>query len=298
MVLRFWLAYDGDLQNLTQAQVNFVQWGFARFIPDTTQETARIGRLDEPMALIALAQWLNAGFAGQTLHQMLSHKIRVGHHHAFGENALENYLAFCFAGLFSDPSRSRRLRDIFTFAKKPPSWANQTATLVSLYRDPVTGKIEESEVNWASRPSYSLGTRSFGKRTNTSEPNYASVAHDSDADGPPLAADESKKAVETTFNWLKYADRTPICFPSTIMGPDLLFVLRLEDGHRIWVAVQSKFETSDLLKASKLTSAVATLTPVNFFKVRRIYVYVLNSTSTEPMTVEQQKAEQGSSRAS
>jgi hypothetical protein len=248
LVEQFWLSCNGELKNVTDDDIEFVQWGFARFIPDTTQANARIGRLDEPMALIALAQWLNAGF-GSTLHQKLS--LGIGNTHALGANGLENYLAFSFAGLFNgQPGRNgqtgrpaRRLDEIFTFAKEAPAWAQQTATMVSYYHDSETA-LEESEVNWASRPSYSLGIHTF------------------------------KDAKEdNVLPWLRHEHRVPICFPDKTMGPDLLFVLRLEDGERIWVAVQSKFTSSDLLDKGVLTEAVKTVTPVNFFKVR-VYMRV------------------------
>jgi hypothetical protein len=252
MVVRFWLSSDGRIENLTATEFDFVQWGFARFIPGTGKENAEIGRFDEPMALLALAQWLNvAGFA-ETIHHRLSGEI--GDHNASGENALEDYLAFCFAGLFSDTSGTRRLEDIFTFAKETPAWAKQTATLVSLYHNPDTGLMEESVVDWASRPSYSLGTRSSSK-----------PKQDSATTPQSKVETEDVKAARVTLKWLEHAERTPICFPSTLMGPDLLFILRLEDGKKIWVAVQSKYESSDLLTASKLKKAIRSLTPSNYF---------------------------------
>ncbi|KAJ7217647.1 hypothetical protein B0H12DRAFT_330834 [Mycena haematopus] len=53
------------------------------------------------------------------------------------------------------------------------------------------------------------------------------------------------------------------------MGPDLLFILELADGKRIWVAVQSKFESSNLLTAEKLKEALRTVTPKNYFSSQK-----------------------------
>ncbi|KAJ7211018.1 hypothetical protein C8J57DRAFT_1097931 [Mycena rebaudengoi] len=50
------------------------------------------------------------------------------------------------------------------------------------------------------------------------------------------------------------------------MGPDLLFVLELKDGSRIWVAVQSKYAGGPLLSAETLRGAMRSVTPSNYFK--------------------------------
>ncbi|KAF8169872.1 hypothetical protein K438DRAFT_1982996 [Mycena galopus ATCC 62051] len=236
IVKRFWFSHNGDLNNLSESEIEFVQWGFARFCPNTTKDTVAMPRIDEPMALLALAQWLNAGWS-ETIHHRLTKTI--GWHSATGENDLEKYLAFCFAGLFSDQSGSRRLNEIFAFRDGAPTWAQQTATLVSFYKNPVGSQKnktppEESVVDWWSRPSYSLGTH-------PSQPTTA------------------------TLEWLRHATRVPICFPSQLMGPDLLFILRLQDGKRIWVAVQSKYENSSLLSKEKLEEALRSVTPKNYF---------------------------------
>ncbi|KAJ7217641.1 hypothetical protein B0H12DRAFT_330503 [Mycena haematopus] len=60
-----------------------------------------------------------------------------------------------------------------------------------------------------------------------------------------------------------------MCFPPKEMGPDLLFVLELADGKRIWVAVQCKYETTDLLASEKLESALRTVTPENYFSSQK-----------------------------
>ncbi|KAJ6487596.1 hypothetical protein C8R45DRAFT_993714, partial [Mycena sanguinolenta] len=234
MAMRYWLSSNGDLSNLTISETEFVQYGFARFLPETTQNNTEMARIDEPLALLALAHWFNA--FDESLHNKLA--LSVEQNSASGENALEKYLAFCFSGLFSDTSRSRRLDEIFTFAKPAPKWARQTATLVSLRNNPMSklGGPEVSRVDWWSRPSYSLAI--------------------------------SQKASSYTLDWLQHKMREPICFPAREMGPDLLFILQLESGKRIWVAVQSKYASSTQLDAESLRIALRSVTPAKYFSLQ------------------------------
>ncbi|KAJ7113002.1 hypothetical protein C8R44DRAFT_882038 [Mycena epipterygia] len=227
IAVQFWLRYDLGNMNIGRFEADFVQWGFAMFRTDEKSQLAS-GRMDEPIVLLALGQWLNAGFSETIYHKLATN---IGTHTALGVNTLENYLAFCFTGLFN--WGSRRLDEIFLFPKGVPKWANQTAQLVSLYKESPQLELEESSVGWWSRPSYSLGT------------------HCTTAD--------------STVEWLKHAARAPICFPPILFGPDLLFILRLEDGTRIWVAVQSKYESTSLLEAKKLVGGIQSVTPANYF---------------------------------
>ncbi|KAJ7133764.1 hypothetical protein C8R43DRAFT_894992, partial [Mycena crocata] len=228
IAVNFWLRSDQENINIAQFEAEFVQWGFARFLPSTLRSDHATASMDEPMALLALGQWMNAGFSETIYHRLTS---LISLHSARGENALENYLAFCFTRLFN--WGSRRLDEIFHFPEGVPAWAKQTARLVSLYRQDSQTELEESSVDWWSRPSYSLGSN----------------AHDADR----------------TLQWLKHTVKAPICFPPNKFGPDILFTLRLEDGSRIWVAVQSKYESTTLLDAEKLVSGMRSVTPVNYW---------------------------------
>ncbi|KAK7044956.1 hypothetical protein R3P38DRAFT_3259014 [Favolaschia claudopus] len=75
--------------------------------------------------------------------------------------------------------------------------------------------------------------------------------------------------VASTLEYLKHRDPAPMCFPATTMGPDLLFALKLEDGHHLWVALQSKWQErkgTNLLDAGVLKLALATIKPSKFFE--------------------------------
>ncbi|KAJ7429860.1 hypothetical protein FB451DRAFT_1114963 [Mycena latifolia] len=223
---RFWLRTDLDTPNITPHEADFVEWGFARFFQEPGQENPS-SRLDEPIVLLALGQWLNAGF-----HESIHHRLalKIGENSPVGENTLENYLAFCLTKMLDGNSR---LDHIFYFPMNAPAWTSQRAQLVSLYQADSTSDIEESLVTFGSRPSYSIGTHA---------PDPTSMAE-----------------------WLKHERDAPICFPPTTMGPDLFFILKLEDNSRIWVALQSKYHGKPLLKAEILKGAVQTVTPSKFF---------------------------------
>ncbi|KAJ7279679.1 hypothetical protein C8J57DRAFT_1303945 [Mycena rebaudengoi] len=192
---RFWMRCELENSMVAETEAKLVEWGFARFLPSERDPSERSGRMDEPMALLALGQWFNAGHHQSLYHQLA---INVGTHNALGENTLENYLAFCFTKLFG--SGNSRLDEIFNFPKGVPAWANQTASLVSLYRESSKTEVHERSVDWMSRPSYSVGT-------------HAST-------------------YQHTLDWVSHRQQAPICFPANTMGPDLLFAIRLKDGRK------------------------------------------------------------------
>jgi hypothetical protein len=229
IVCRYWMRCELENSMVAETEAKFVEWGFARFLPSEKDSNERSGRMDEPMALLALGQWFNAGHHESLYHQLA---INVGTHNALGENTLENYLAFCFTKLFG--SGKSRLDEIFNFPKKDvPIWAEQTASLVSLYKESSKAEVHERSVDWMSRPSYSVGT-------------HAST-------------------YQHTLDWVSHRYQAPICFPANTMGPDLLFAIRLKDGRKLWVAVQSKYSGKPLLDAGTLREAIRSVTPINFF---------------------------------
>ncbi|KAJ7186481.1 hypothetical protein C8R46DRAFT_879948 [Mycena filopes] len=227
IVSRYWIRSNLGNHNVSDSEGRFVEWGFARFCSDPSDPTSRDTLMDEPIAMLALGQWLNAGF-GETVYHKFA--LDIGLHHATGENSLENFIALCFTKIFN--WGTGHLKDIFSFPKGDPTWADQTATLISLYK--VDGElVEEAFVGSASRPSHSIGTHA--------------------------------RNFEGVLRWLKHEERAPICFPPQKMGPDLLFILRLQDGRRIWVAVQVKFDNTPLLKETALLGALRSVTPAAFF---------------------------------
>ncbi|KAJ7098652.1 hypothetical protein B0H15DRAFT_797342 [Mycena belliarum] len=223
---RFWVRNDWEIPNIAPFEADFVEWGFARFYQEPGQKLSS-SRLDEPLALLALGQWLNAEF-----HESIHHRLamEVGQNTATGKNTLEGYLAFCLTKLLDG---CNQLNHIFYFSKDAPTWTSQRARLVSLHRADAASDIEESLVTFTSRPSHSIGT-------------YAS-------------------SPEAMVEWLQHDRDAPICFPPTTMGPDLFFIVKLEDNSRIWVALQSKYHSKSLLEPAVLRGAVRSVTPSSYF---------------------------------
>ncbi len=184
--------------------------------------------VDEPLVLLAATNWFNCN-------DLSSYKFfakQIQNHEAECDGSA-NYIAYCFDLLFS---HRRPIKDIFQFNGAPPSWSNLEAELVALRRTDIS-RVEENLV------SYSKGS------------------------GPSLTLGTNAKSLESTLSWLAHDSHSPICFPHTSMGPDLLFVLRLSDKSLIWVAVQVKYssENSKLLPKEKLRHAMRSVTPRMYF---------------------------------
>lgn len=190
--------------------------------------------VDEPLVLLAATHWNNTNY--RTSYKFFAKQI---HLHDPTSNGFENYLAFCLHLTFS---KKRRLQDVFAFCSTLPSWADQEAELVALYctnqGNIETGRVRHSE---SSGPSVTLGTNA--------------------------------KTVEETSAWLEHQKHSPFCFPHISMGPDLIFILRLEDGTHIWVALQAKYSLGKNGSLSRpfLRHAMRSVTPAEFFidKVRQ-----------------------------
>ncbi|KAJ7030663.1 hypothetical protein C8F04DRAFT_1112757 [Mycena alexandri] len=235
----------GDRLTADSSHFDLIECGFARYAEnDVGNDKAPQITLDEPLAVLALTEWLQ--HCDLPLAEILRLKAAEGITAADGANGLEEYLAMYFSAVFDDETP---LTEIFKFHKylDPPKWARLPATLVSVFWED-SGPEAESEnlrggfVRDQQRPSAPIGYKAR-KRSDT-------------------------------LGWLELRDRNraPICFPDTNMGPDIMFVLRLQDEKKslIWVALQSKFDSSDNILASNiLRKAVPTVTPSEFYGFRK-----------------------------
>ena len=195
---------------------------------------------DEPLAVAAANRWFNAksdrsyAYFAQT----------IGMHDSRGSfNGFENYTVYCLHLIFG-AEKERKLRDVFKFhGREEPQWAGKRAKLVSVYV-PSTGSHSADE------------------------PNIEDVKH-GQFTGPSATLGTHTDTAGETLEWLAHGFRTPFCFPCPNMGPDVIFVLELDDKKRIWVALQVKYSESNgtkLLDKSKLDHAVKTVTPEHFFR--------------------------------
>lgn len=224
------------LPPLGSDEATYVEYGFARFLDSETKSTT----IDEPLVLLALMEWMTKNH-DPTFYNSLTKELRS---HQKGSNGFENYIAFCLDLLFSGGGNTKyKIGEVFTFVSgKKPAWADMEAELVSIYRTS-SGDLEQSPVKHFAfqGPSVTLGLN---------------------ADSP-----------EMTSSWLRCDSSTPMMFPHNSMGPDLVFVLKLEDGTNIWVALQAKYSACDTLKREYLRSAMRSVTPRYFWleKVRQSF---------------------------
>jgi hypothetical protein len=221
---------------LGKDEATYVEYGFARFVDSETKSVA----VDEPLVLLAATHWINTHH--RTSYKHFAKQIHQNDQHS---NGFENYLAYSIDMIFS---QRRRLNEVFAFLGTPPSWSNLEAELVTLYNYnytcPTAGgvdldvdTVEESTVQHFlfSGPSVTLGTNA--------------------------------KSLEETSHWLNHMNHSPICFPHSDMGPDLIFILRLSDGSLIWVVLQAKFSQGKkgTLSRAYLRRAMRSVTPSLFF---------------------------------
>lgn len=116
------------------------------------------------------------------------------------------YVALYLAHAFDE---SRLLSDVFTFPGHSPSWAEQTAHLVTIHRVKESKELDTTEI----RPSEI----------------WTSLA--------PLAM--RARSYADTITWLKHDISTPFCFPPS-PNSDLIFVVKLADERLMWVVVRSQ----------------------------------------------------------
>ncbi|KAJ7746770.1 hypothetical protein DFH07DRAFT_942596 [Mycena maculata] len=222
---------------------DLVQCGFARYANNDVgnQKDAKVA-LDEPLALLALGEWLQ--ICDLPLAELLRIDAARAVTEANGANGLEEYIALYLSAVFDNHTP---LTDIFRFHKyiDPPDWAKKPAALVSLYTEDDIEKdgdrvaMAEGRVQHHMRPSVTIG--------------------------------KDASTIEATKEWLRHTDRAPICFPDKFIGPDLLFILRLHDEEKslIWVALQSKFSGANVLDKSVIEGALPTVTPAQFYGLRK-----------------------------
>lgn len=184
--------------------------------------------IDEPLILLAAIQWLNSNH--QSTYKFLANDIRT---HTPVYNGFENYIAFSLDLIFS---QQRRLSEVFHFHGTPPAWAHMNASLVSVFCDDA-GCLETSNSSFSQSlaPSATLGINA--------------------------------KNPEVLLSWLGHRLHAPFCFPHKLMGPDILFALKLSDGNHIWVAIQTKLSngTKGVLPKNLLLHAMKSVTPSSYF---------------------------------
>jgi hypothetical protein len=197
-------------------------------------------RVDELLSLLSMARWLDSqpGFTFETYLTKRMDETEVRW------KAFEDALAFYVCRAFQPKVP---LTEIFDFFGTPPDWANQSAELVTFTRD------EHGICNWA--------TINLSAQQPTTP-------------GGPLGLDAS--GWKDVLKWLNNQHNIPICFPSNLMGPDLFFVLRLQDGRLIWIAKQAKCYKGEAGLGKDLNRAIRSVTPSNYYKTLKVILTPFN----------------------
>lgn len=228
----------------------YVQYGLARFKNVGGDGGAESGTkngtvstcvdLDEPLVLAAAHCWFNDKKRERS-YEYLANNIEA-HLSATSSNGFENFIVYCIDVIFG--MEGRKLKDVFQFHGDVPSWGNFKAELVSLYETGTAIECAKVGHGCFTGPSATLGTNAI-------------TAH-------------------STLEWLKHRSRTPFCFPDNNMGPDVLFVLKLQNGKLLWVALQVKLSTiGRLLDKNAVQDAIRSVTPKNFFLNRACGQFML-----------------------
>lgn len=195
---------------------------------------------DEPLVVAAANRWFNA--KSDRSYAYFAESIGL-HGNGGSTNGFENYTVYCLHLIFG-AEKERKLRDVFKFrGREEPQWPKKRAKLVSVYV-PSTGSHSADE------------------------PNIEDVKH-GQFTGPSAMLGTYTDTAEKTLQWLAHGSRTPFCFPCRNMGPDVIFVLELDNRKRIWVALQVKYSKPNgnkFLDKSKLEHAVKSVTPEHFFR--------------------------------
>ncbi|KAK7044935.1 hypothetical protein R3P38DRAFT_2881794 [Favolaschia claudopus] len=181
-------------------EIGLVSLGLGRFVDKNMSEIV----FDEPLPIVGLAKWMTE-VPSQSSRQrsyvdnFLSH---IQQNPPLTSKAFAACLAFYFSRAFDSKPL---LSDIFSFGVPIPAWAMQSASLVELHSNAST--VCDSVV---------VGSDFVG----------------------PLAT--SAQNLEEVMSWLEHLnpEQTPFCIPTHASFPDLLFVLKLEDGTYISVMMR------------------------------------------------------------
>ncbi|KAJ6469557.1 hypothetical protein C8R47DRAFT_1024034 [Mycena vitilis] len=216
-----------------------VEFGFARY---TTADCTTVC-ISEPLILLATTYYINENGSGQRPFgpSIWQYVVRgIGGRIDSKFNGFETYLAFLLADAFATPVP---LKDVFEFASPAPEWADQSARLVALSRDP------PQETRDGEPPSPPIRrTHNFNWREHA----------------VPVGRIGETCNVEGTLRWLNHERQAAFCFPDNNMGPDILFVLELANKKLIWVALQAKF-LADGIDNGPLKDAIRTTVPHKYF---------------------------------
>ncbi|KAI3619445.1 hypothetical protein WG66_012792 [Moniliophthora roreri] len=246
--------------------VELVQHGLARFktrainVNETGETKVEyFVAVDEPLVLLACSAYLNnvggpRARLDYSLHGRVMKDIRI-YYPSDGRNGFEDCIATYFAMAFAKPTKLSSVFNSVSPRYCKQGLLNCRAQIVAYHRSWVDGQNIDSWGTYDIRPGL--------------EQSLAGCLRSSD-----MRSDD-RDPQSALLSWLRFEGREAFCFPSNLMGPDILFLLRLTKGEEerdpdyfsyVWVAVQCKNHNSyKRLPDGALIDAVKTVTPNRFF---------------------------------
>ncbi|ESK90356.1 hypothetical protein Moror_13729 [Moniliophthora roreri MCA 2997] len=215
--------------------------------------------VDEPLVLLACSAYLNNVCGSRakpgndySLHGQVMKDIKVHYPHN-GRNGFKDVIATYFAMEFADPVP---LSSIFNSVSPKYCRAELLcckAQLMAFHRSHANGKNIDSWGTFDIRPGHEQELAGCLGSSNT-------------------RSLDSIDAQSAPPSWLCFEGRHAFCFPSNLMGPNILFLLKLTKDNDsdyfsfIWVTVQCKNHNSyRCLPDGALIDAVKMTTPNRFF---------------------------------
>ncbi|KAL1676435.1 hypothetical protein EV122DRAFT_216466, partial [Schizophyllum commune] len=213
---------------------------------DADAQTVQSPVIDEPLILLRLADHYEEDPA-LGMYNCFAAKIKAT---SPGANGWENYVALCLCKFFAE---ERPLTELFDFQERlmGEHWVQEDRF------DGMTGKIvgvipHHSQTFVGVGPLYENLLPGGGSK-HRPQPN---IGYNSDT-------------MDATYKWVKTGETGVFLFPDNFMGPDILFLLELNDKRLVWVAVQCKFDTPTALtfepSPSVKQNCMRSTTPANYY---------------------------------
>jgi hypothetical protein len=183
--------------------------------------------IDEPLVMMAAAKQL----LDQGWFKRISREALDAEQPTVAGFKYEIFLAVYLLGVFTD---SVSLNDVFEFSNEAPEWAHKKGVklVASVIRD---GEKKWATVSWCGSPQV-LPASSLGRPA---------------------------KSWEDVVAWFEHPS-TPLLFPDTLMGPDIIFFVQLASGDIICVVLQAKLYKNGM-QPHKVKKAIHATDPQSFY---------------------------------
>lgn len=213
---------------LPSTRLHLVTDGIGRLQPGSLElDTPVI--VNEPIILAALVQWVNEDPGRNPFWSHIAKGFDQKNSSVKGFG-FEDIIIYLLWQSFSRPGT--RLSDVFSFQYLVPSWADETAQLLS----------------------------AMSAFNDTSSPVFATTAFTT-----PLSFDAQSQ--QGSVAWFEQQDqhRAPFLKPDNYHGPDAVFGVRLQSGNELLIVVQCKCWQSDKHGPKEVEEAVYKLSPEGFY---------------------------------